>query len=310
MNNTNTLTHYQTNLLKVICIFIIIIHHWAQAILLDNFYFLRSIGGHCCGIFYFLSGYGLYSSFIKDNQKWINNFFSYRIKKIFVPFIIANILYIIYQYYLNTPQNIISTIEYICGIKLINGHFWFLQALLLLYISSYFAFKFSKSNFKSLIAIVLVGNIIFILFHNLASIITLTYPLGIIYKRYEHIIAKRIRVNALFFICALLFLITYYLLFYQNILMKFLFFPNILMFVYLILCLRQIMHKDYKIIDYIASYTFYLYMMNAFSIYFFYYINNKIPYEFINFFLYIAFNLLIAMYFKKICDCILYYKRK
>lgn len=299
----NSLAREQTNFLKVACIFIIIIHHWAQAILLNDFYFLRSIGGHCCGIFYFLSGYGLYTSYIKNDKEWISNFFKKRLKNILFPFILANILYFIYK---NDWQlDIISIIEYIIGIKLINGHFWFLQSLLLLYICTYIAFRFCKKNFLVQIIIILFGNIIYILGGNLASLITLSFPLGLLYKKYENHLSNKLNINVYFFIILFLFICSYYLIFYRNILMSFLFLPNILISIYLALCISKKITNKYKFINYFTPYTFYLYMMNAFSVYFFLYIDNIIKYEIICFFLYIIFNIVLSIFFKKICNIIL-----
>lgn len=300
----NSLTKDQTYFLKVTCIFIIIIHHWSQAILLNDFYFLRSIGGHCCGIFYFLSGYGLYTSYIKNDKVWIESFFKKRIRNILFPFILANILYLLYN---NDWQlDIISIIEYIIGIRLINGHFWFLQALLLLYICTYISFRYYKKKFIVQILIISLGNAIFIIGGNLGSLITLSFPLGIIYKKYENCLESKLNIDIYFFILLLLFICSYYVVFYKNILMSFLFLPNILISIYLVLCVCRKIKNKYKFVDFFAPYTFYLYMMNAFSVYFLLYINNIIKFGILCCLLYILFNVVLSILFKKICDNILY----
>ena len=299
----NSLTREQTNFLRVICIFVIIIHHWSQTILLSDFYFLRSIGAHCCGIFYFLSGYGLYSSYIKNDKLWIDNFFGKRLKNILYPFIFANILYLIYN---NEWQlDIICIIKYILGIKLINGHFWFLQALILLYVCTYISFRYYKKKFIFQILIISLGNAIFILGGNLGTLTTILFPLGIIYKKYENRLANKLNINIYFFIFLLLFICSYYVVFYKNILMRILFFPNILISVYIALCACRKIKNKYKLIDYFAPYIFFLYMMNAFSVYFLRYIDNIIKYETICLCLYILFNIILSIVFKKISDSIL-----
>lgn len=135
---------------QLICVFLVLIHHWTQKESLDYnsllsfFEPFKYIGGCACCGFFFLSGYGLFESYQKDSNLWLTTFLRKRMVKVFFPFFLFCLLYYVlwitkggYRF------DLMVFVKSVLGANLvINGHFWFMQCMLLLYWGLYCILKF------------------------------------------------------------------------------------------------------------------------------------------------------------------------
>lgn len=141
------LSKQNTNNLRGIAITIIAIHHLVLVTqdpgLLTPFKGLGYLG---VSVFFFLSGYGLTFSYL-NGIDYFRDFFSKRMIKIFLPFILVNILHLMINYiFYGVPYSFIEFISLAVGIKLIDGTMWYINVLLFWYICFYAAFKYFKTE--------------------------------------------------------------------------------------------------------------------------------------------------------------------
>lgn len=171
----------ESNAIKGLAILIIILHHFEQSCLsIDILNVFKAFGPVGCSAFFFISGYGLCVS--KSEKKL--EYWKRRLMKIWIPFILANIIYINFNF--KIISNIGDLILFVLGIKLINGHFWFIHALLFLYIGYALSSKF-KHNI--IIYPVIFGVVYSILTRSVGTISWVAFPIGIAYA--QHLGGKR-----------------------------------------------------------------------------------------------------------------------
>lgn len=123
----------KSNTIKGIAILMLLVHHYSGMEFAYNaFSFCKSFGPIICASFFFISGYGLAVNRHRFNRRyWIKRFLS-----ILIPFWVSNMIYIGYELVMgNISANASRLATDFLGITLINGHCWFLQILLLFYLS-------------------------------------------------------------------------------------------------------------------------------------------------------------------------------
>lgn len=122
-----------------LALFIIIHHcvqlHYAEASIFSCF---KNAGSWICAIFFFISGYGMYSQEIKISQMTFFEFWKKRLIKLLQPFLIITIGYQIFSYFLgdNNLMQVITTFPQGFPENLLP-FCWFIFALLYLYILTY-----------------------------------------------------------------------------------------------------------------------------------------------------------------------------
>ena len=118
-NNNEFISKDTTMYLKGYSIVIIAIHHFCLNISNPGILFVfTKIGYLGVSVFLFLSGYGIAKSFQK---KGLNNFIAKRLKKVYIPFVIINIItMILYYIFLNDKYSFTNIILYASGIKLLE----------------------------------------------------------------------------------------------------------------------------------------------------------------------------------------------
>ena len=107
-------------------------------------YFIGSIG---VDIFLIVSALGLYYSFTKNNN--IKDFYVKRIKRVFIPYlIIGGVYWIIFDFVINkyTISKFFLDYFWITFIIEKNTTFWYIFAIIILYISFPFLYKFLKKG--------------------------------------------------------------------------------------------------------------------------------------------------------------------
>ena len=86
----------KANLLKSILPFIIIVHHLAN-LKFEGIGKIGSLGDPAMYTFFAMSGYGLVVSY-KKNVEYINGFLRRSLPKLFIPYFIALVLFVVYRY--------------------------------------------------------------------------------------------------------------------------------------------------------------------------------------------------------------------
>ena len=96
-SNVDYLEKNSTNGLKGLLAIGIVLHHLSQWISSgETFSNFQYMGTYIVSIFFFLSGYGLYTQ-IKVKPDYLTNFFRKRLLKILIPFVFISGIYLIYR---------------------------------------------------------------------------------------------------------------------------------------------------------------------------------------------------------------------
>ena len=136
-NDKDYLAVQSTSGMKGIMAIMIIFHHISQhvttGITFSNFNYM---GWYIVSVFFFLSGYGLYTQFtIKDN--YLYNFFKKRVFKLLYRYLLLIIIYLIYRVIKGENINFQFFINLFRKNDTIIYYGWFINAILILYITFY-----------------------------------------------------------------------------------------------------------------------------------------------------------------------------
>ena len=155
--NEEYLSLHQTKMLQTFACIGVILHHVTQ--LITNYgsvnrgpvTVLSSMGILFTSIFFFCSGYGLYTS-VTEKENYLEHFLSHRLFTVLIPFYTANVLYVI-VHSVTTHQVpcFRLTFRYIFGLSLINSNGWFIVEIAIIYIAFYIIFKLVKNKDVALI---------------------------------------------------------------------------------------------------------------------------------------------------------------
>ena len=127
------LSKERSNTIKGTAVLMLLVHHYSGLeFAYDAFSLCKSLGPIICASFFFVSGYGLAVNCHRFNRRyWVKRFLS-----VLIPFWLSNMVYIGYEFILgNISVNATRLATDFLGITLVNGHCWFLQVLLLFYIT-------------------------------------------------------------------------------------------------------------------------------------------------------------------------------
>lgn len=166
--NTNFIPHEFTldkvNILKSVLPFIIIIHHLSfevsQTIISD----FRFTGSYVVGLFFFMSGYGLEYQY--NQHKVQIRRLPYRLKKIFIPFILPTVFYLVLVYHFyNKPFHYLATGGFIDA-QLLLPYTWFITILVGMYICYYLTRNLFRNNNYFLLFLFAIFTLFIIIVHN------------------------------------------------------------------------------------------------------------------------------------------------
>lgn len=168
------ISRQQSYTIRGIAILLLLLHHYSgMEYSLQPFWIFRWVGTIVCAVFFFFSGYGMSLSFAKIGER------KYRAKRLltlYIPFVLANVLFLLYSAFARGEIfGFLDSILYISGINLINGHTWFLQVLIVLYIC---CFIIKKRN-KYLVFSMLAGGGYIALTGKIYALSFLTFILGL-----------------------------------------------------------------------------------------------------------------------------------
>lgn len=194
MNEYNILKKEDTVLIKAILILGIILHH--IYIRYNSLFFLKPfeyLGWLFVGVFFFLSGFGLYTS-MKSKKDYLKRMPS-KIIKLIIPFLIALVIYIIvYNFMDKEVNNIFNVVKYS----------WYIYELLIFYFLFYVCFslfKEEKAIIIILISILILLTLMYILgFTEYWYKSSFTFAIGIVMARKTKEPKKNINNKLMFFL--------------------------------------------------------------------------------------------------------------
>ena len=131
----------KANLLKAIFPFCIIVHHLAKYNL-SGIGIFNWIGIWVMYLFFAMSGYGLVISYIKKPD-YINGFLKRSLPKLFIPYLVTFLLFVIYRYFEGIDQFELFKTK---GLFSFIPTSWFIYILALFYVFFFVVFKYVKTG--------------------------------------------------------------------------------------------------------------------------------------------------------------------
>lgn len=128
----------------------IMLHHMSQTIYFANedpgvLFFMVDIGVCFVGMFFFFSGYGLYTS-LRDKPDYLKGFLGNRLPAILVPFYMCNFTFILGSYLCGYQFKKGELASYLTGAILMNSQMWYIVEILVLYLLFYIVFRFIRNR--------------------------------------------------------------------------------------------------------------------------------------------------------------------
>ena len=152
------LSNKSTKSLKGLLALFIIFHHISQKITTgENFSNFEYMGRYIVALFFFLSGYGLYFQY-SNNPTYMENFLKKRLVRIFIPFFVFIVIYVIYRATLGEVINVDFFLSFWKDHSNIIYNGWFINSIIVLYVIFYVSFvkKDSKIAVYKLVFLTLV----------------------------------------------------------------------------------------------------------------------------------------------------------
>lgn len=142
----------------------VMLHHMVQTLLREKqdvggIDWFTQIGVLFVGMFFFFSGYGLYTS-LKSKDDYLKGFLRKRLPSILVPFYLCNTIFVLTSLALGERYCADYLIAHLTGWILLNSQLWFIVEILILYLGFYLLFRVIK---KERIAYVGMGVFIILL---------------------------------------------------------------------------------------------------------------------------------------------------
>ena len=125
----------------------IILHHLAQELAgnAGAIGFFNELGVLFVGIFFFFSGYGLYTS-LSTKENYLKGFLKKRFVTILIPFYLCIIVFTVAAAICGTQFNPIQLLCVLSGWSLINANMWYIVEIVILYIAFYVIYKLIKNR--------------------------------------------------------------------------------------------------------------------------------------------------------------------
>ncbi len=132
------------------CAAAIMLHHMSQTIYFAKedpgiLLFMVDIGVCFVGMFFFFSGYGLYSS-LRDKPDYLKGFLRHRLPAILIPFYICNFAFIIGSCLWGFKMEGKELLPYLTGVILMNNQMWYVVEIFFLYLLFYLVFRLVKNR--------------------------------------------------------------------------------------------------------------------------------------------------------------------
>lgn len=266
------------------------------------------IGMYCVILFFFLSGYGLIKSYIKKGEVYLDSFWSRKIVKLYIPFIIVNIISVIMRYPQKHNISFLDLILNILGIKLIDTTLWFIQTIFIFYLVFYIVIKYFKNK---AIEAMLVSSIMYILIEYCIGAgvwqidTSISFFIGFLYGYRERIISKFMNWhyrNVLVGSC-ILFIITKFISmkFYTEVIdIIFVNISSIFFIIFTVLILYKISIKS-TILKFIKNYSYEMYLLHMKVMLI---LNTNKPVRVLEIMIFLSMLFFLSIIFSKLCNII------
>mgnify|MGYP002509598923 FL=1 len=128
----------------------IMLHHMSQTIYFANedpgiLLFMVDIGVCFVGMFFFFSGYGLYSS-LRDKPDYLKGFLGSRLPAVLIPFYICNFAFILGSYLFGCQLKKEELAPYLTGAILMNSQMWYIVEVMILYLLFFVVFRLIRNR--------------------------------------------------------------------------------------------------------------------------------------------------------------------
>lgn len=184
----NWLSFNKTNLLKILMAYGIVFHHLSFN--LDNILILKPfnyIGFLFSGVFFFLSGYGLYES-KKKKKAYFKNYFR-RVLKVFIPFLV--VFAICFMVELVIEKNILFNYKLFFLVQ----NCWYVYEQLAFYLIFYFLFR-NENKHSNLVMYILVVLFVLLACNKIGDFwwkSSIAFPFGITFAKYKDFIFEKMK---------------------------------------------------------------------------------------------------------------------
>lgn len=130
--------------IKGFCAVAIILHHLSQYLVslqkADVLFLFNDIGVVFVGIFFFFSGYGLYTS-LKSKDNYLKGFVKKRFSTILIPFYACIFVFVLFALFTRKSFTTSELIAVLTGWNLINSHMWYVVEIAILYLAFFVIYK-------------------------------------------------------------------------------------------------------------------------------------------------------------------------
>lgn len=106
---------------------------------------MNDVGVLLTGIFFFFSGYGLYTSF-KNKENYLDGFLKKRLPVVLIPFYMTNTIFLLISLLLRYKMTVGEFFLYLSGFVLLNSQMWYIVEIIILYLAFYIIFRFIKKQ--------------------------------------------------------------------------------------------------------------------------------------------------------------------
>ena len=275
--NVDYLSNKSTKSLKGLLALFIIFHHVSQKITTGaNFSNFEYMGRYIVALFFFLSGYGLYFQYSND-ATYMENFLRKRLTRIFIPFFVFIVIYVIYRASLGEVVNVDFFLSFWRDHSNIIYNGWFINSIIVLYVIFYVSFK--KKDSKIAIFKLVFFTLVYIfwkVYQNHGDweyVSIMAFFLGVFWMKDRSLIDKFIEKN--YFVFLVLFSILMYVFRRYEVIMKNIGITNkyvyygivgnlcTMIFVVYFLLLTNKLNFSNKYLDFLGNISFEIYMIHG-----------------------------------------------
>lgn len=190
-NGISVLTKNKTIPLRGILAMCIVLHHISRVVdgpIIEQFYHLGAI---VVSLFFFMSGYGLWKSWVKKRSEYVKGFLYNRIiRTLIYPFVLFTIIYKLpFLFNFLWADSSSTNVDFTEIFERLPNS-WFVIVILFMYFIFYFICKYIESDKLKIFSIVFYSfaYIILSIYRNIPEcwyVSVLAFPLGVVYAYYE-----------------------------------------------------------------------------------------------------------------------------
>ncbi|MBO4579089.1 MAG: acyltransferase [Clostridiales bacterium] len=141
------LSHDNTKKIQGFAAVAIIVHHLSQELAeqADAIGFFEDLGVLFVGIFFFFSGYGLYTR-LKTKENYLKGFLKRRLTTVLVPFYICILVFTVAAFIRGKILTPLQLLGVLSGWSLINSHMWYIIEIAILYLAFFLIYRLIKNR--------------------------------------------------------------------------------------------------------------------------------------------------------------------